>query len=261
MRVFSYLRVSSKGQVGGEGPDRQRDTIKAWAGSGNRTLVGEFFEAGVSGTVEGMDRPEFAAMVEAIACRRINGETIDGIVVERMDRVARDLMCQEVLLKHCRENKIKVFSADRGDAVDQASDDGDPSRILIRQIFGALAQWEKSQIVLKLKKAREAVAAKTGKPCGGGVKYGSSPAEKVVLKTLQVFVTPDSDHTLQQVADLLNREGFLTRKGHRWNQQSAQKILKVAGVWKRKNPVDYRLRNFKGKQKVGQEFKGGFSHV
>lgn len=249
MRLFSYLRVSSKGQVGGEGPDRQRDTIKAWAGSGNRTLVGEFFEAGVSGTVEGMDRPEFAAMVEAIVCRRINGETIDGIVVERMDRLARDLMVQEVLLKQCRKNKIAVFSADRGDTVDQASDDGDPARVLIRQVMGAVSQFDKSQTVLKLRKAREAIAARTGRPCGGGIPYGSNAQEKVVLQTLRVFVQPD--HTLRQVADLLNREGLKTRRGFSWTEQSAQKVMRVAGVWVRKDLSGYRLRNLGNARMVG----------
>lgn len=250
MRLFSYIRVSSKGQISGEGPDRQRDTIEAWARiPPAHALVGEFFEA-VSGTVEGMGRPEFSAMVEAIVCRRINGETIDGIVVERLDRLARDLMVQEVLLKQCRENKIKVFSADRGDTVDQASDEGDPTRTLIRQVMGALAQWDKSQTVLKLRKAREAIAAKTGKPCGGGTPYGATPQEQVVLKMLKVFVTPD--HTLKQVARMLNFEGFKTRGGFSWTEHSALKVMKVAGVWVRKNPVNYRLRNLGSARMMGE---------
>lgn len=248
MKLFSYIRVSGKGQISGEGPDRQRDTIKSWAGK-TIDICGEFFEAGVSGTVDGMDRPEFAAMVEAVVCRRINGELIDGIVVERMDRLARDLMVQEVLLKQCRENKIKVFSADRGDTVDQASDDGDPTRTLIRQVMGALAQWEKSQTVLKLRKAREAIAAKTGKPCGGGIPYGANPQEQVVLKLLKYFVQPDN--TLRQVANLLNQEGFRTRKNRLWDEKSALKVMKVAGVWTRKNPVNYRLTNLGDKRMVG----------
>ena len=252
MKLYSYIRVSGRGQVNGEGPDRQRDTINAWAGSKNHVL-GEFFEAGVSGTVEGMDRPEFASMVEKILCMRLNGIEIDGIVVERMDRLARDLMVQEMLLKQCRENSIKVFSADRGDEVDQASDDGDPTRTLIRQVMGALAQWEKSQTVLKLKKARDAIRARTGR-CGGGVKYGATPQEKVILKHLQLFVQPDS--TLQSVTDMLNNEGYKTRRGQPWNIQTTLKLMKIAGVWTRKDPNGYRLKNFGDKRKVGQQTLG-----
>src|SRR5688572_16574924 len=139
VKAFFYIRVSGRGQVGGEGPDRQRESCQGFCDAQGIERQGEFFEAGVSGTVEGMDRPEFSAMVEAIQCRRLNGQDIDGIVVERMDRLARDLMVQEVLLKQCRENKIKVFAADRGELVDLASDDGDPTRTLIRQVMGALA--------------------------------------------------------------------------------------------------------------------------
>ena len=249
MKVFSYIRVSGKGQKNGEGPERQRDSIKTWAA--NQTLIGEFSEV-ISGTIDGMDRPEFAAMIEAITCRRLNGEDIDGIVVERMDRLARDLMVQEVLLKQCRENNIKVFSSDRGDTVDQASDDGDPTRTLIRQVMGALAQWEKSQTVLKLRKARQAIKARTGH-CEGAKPYGNTPVEVCLLKTLKVFVQPD--HTLRQVANMLNMHGFRTRSGGEFSEMAAYRVMKSAGVWTRKDPVAYRLKNF-GEHRLNNPTKG-----
>jgi DNA invertase Pin-like site-specific DNA recombinase len=251
MRIFSYIRVSGKGQVGGEGPDRQRDTMRTWASNQAVSLLGEFFEAGVSGTVDGMDRPEFAAMIESIVCRRLNGENIAGIVVERMDRLARDLMVQEVLLKQCRENNIKVFAADRGDSIDIAADDGDPTRKLIRQVMGALSEWEKSQTVLKLRKARQAIKSKTGK-CEGAKSYGEvDPKERVLLLTVRTLVTPETRAI--DVARLLNREGFRTRHGNEFSELSAWRIMRTAGVpCTRKNP----LLNFGDKRKIGQKNVG-----
>ena len=41
------------------------------------------------------------------------------------------------------------------DGADLTSADGDPTRTLIRQVLGAVAQFEKSVIVLKLRAARE----------------------------------------------------------------------------------------------------------
>jgi DNA invertase Pin-like site-specific DNA recombinase len=235
--VFSYIRVSGKGQIGGEGPDRQRESISGFC-SGKALLMGEYFEAGVSGTVEGMDRPKFSELIEAIECRRENGEQIDGIVVERLDRIARDLMVQEVLLAECRKRNIAVFSAD-GDWSDIASNAGDPTRKLIRQVMGAVAEFAKSETVLKLSKARAAVKLRTGR-CEGRKPYGVTPEEQAILKVLQIFVRPE--HTMREVAGILNAEGFRTRAGTEWNEKSAIGIVKVAGVYHRKDP-SYRIKN------------------
>lgn len=247
MKLFSYIRVSGRGQLSGEGPDRQRESIRTWAV--NHKIIGEFFEAGVSGTIEGIDRPEFANMVEAIINRRLNGEEIDGIVVERLDRLARDLMVQEMLLKLCRENNIKVFAADQSDGIDIASDGGDPTRKLIRQVIGALAEWEKSQLVLKLKKARDAIKARTGY-CGGSKPYGNTPEEVVILRLLKTVVSPDS--TCAEVAEQLNLHGLTTRFGTKFSPRAAWRMMKVAGVWTAKDPVGYRLKNLGDKRKVGE---------
>jgi DNA invertase Pin-like site-specific DNA recombinase len=241
MKVYSYIRVSGKGQVGGEGPDRQRESISAFC-AGKAQLIGEFFEAGVSGTVEGMDRPKFSEMIEAIENRRLNGEEINGIVVERLDRIARDLMVQEMLLSECRKRAISVYSAD-SDWSDIASDAGDPTRKLIRQVLGAVAEFDKSQTVLKLRKARQAVKNRLGR-CEGRKPYGVTPEEQAILKVLQIFVRPE--HTIQEVADILNQEGLRTRFGTEWNRKSAFRIMKVAGVWTRKDQTEQRLKNLKG---------------
>jgi DNA invertase Pin-like site-specific DNA recombinase len=190
----------------------------------------------------GMDRPKFAEMIESIECRRLNGEQIDGIVVERLDRIARDLMVQEMLLSECRKRAISVYSADN-DWSDIASDSIDPTRTLIRQVLGALSQWEKSQTVLKLRKARQAVKRKTGR-CEGRKPYGVTPEEQAILKVLQIFVRPE--HTIQEVADIWNQEGLRTRFGTEWNRKSAFRIMKVAGVWTRKDQTEQRLKNLKG---------------
>ncbi|RYF90983.1 MAG: resolvase, partial [Chitinophagaceae bacterium] len=38
MRAFSYLRVSSRGQVDGDGFDRQREKINQWAKNNGATV-------------------------------------------------------------------------------------------------------------------------------------------------------------------------------------------------------------------------------
>jgi DNA invertase Pin-like site-specific DNA recombinase len=181
MRAIGYIRVSGKSQVDGDGPDRQRIAIESFCDDNEVELQSTRFEQAVSGTVEGMDRPEFASMVEHI---EINPE-VQCIVVERLDRLARDLMVQELLLRECRTRGIKVFAVDQGRLDDMADDGGDPTRVLIRQVMGAIAQWEKSQIVKKLGSARARKKEKTGR-CEGRYRFGEGKdlQEKKILHSI-----------------------------------------------------------------------------
>lgn len=214
MNLFSYIRVSGKGQVAKEGPDRQREAIVDFAIKAKATLRGEFFDKAVSGTIDGLDRPAFKELLEAIESRRLNGEEIDGIVVERADRLARDLIVGELLLKECRERNIKVFSADRGETVDLASDDVDPTRVLIRQLMSAMAQWEKSNLVRRLRKAREAVKLRTGR-CGGRAPIGVDKREQLMLEFLRGVYSPELSY--RQLTALVSDAGFCNRAGNDYN--------------------------------------------
>jgi DNA invertase Pin-like site-specific DNA recombinase len=55
----------------------------------------------------------------------------------------------------------------------------DPTRILMRQLMGAVAQYGKSQIVLKLRGARMRMRAKEGR-CEGRKPYGFLDGEGAV---------------------------------------------------------------------------------
>lgn len=232
MKVYQYIRVSGKAQVDKDGPDRQRQAVSEFITLNKLVFAGEFFEQGVSGTVEGMDRPQFSEMIAYCETRDVK-----AIVVERLDRLARDLMVQEIMLAECRKAGISVFSVDQGKAEDIASNGADPTRILIRQIMGALAQWEKSVIVKKLKAARDRKKAETGR-CEGTIPYGTSPSERAILMFVEGMLPPDyvptickpgvrtPDGTLSfgGVAKLLNDAGFQTRKGTDWNRRTVRSI-------------------------------------
>lgn len=222
MNIVSYIRVSGRGQLNGDGPDRQRDSVIAFARANKLLHTGEFFEQGVSGTVEGLSRPAFSDMLEKIegAQGTINAK-IEAIVVERMDRLARDLMVQEMLLKECRERGIKVFAADVG-LVDQATNDGDPTRKLIRQVLGAVAEFAKSELVLKLRKARIRVKATTGR-CEGPKPHGFYQGENDI-KSIVLDMARTSKPS--EIAARLNVLGFKTRTKQDWCRQSVTRVVK-----------------------------------
>ena len=58
-------------------------------------------------------------------------------------------------------------------------DDG-PTAVMIRQILGAVSQFEKAMLVAKLRGARERKKAVTGK-CGGRKSYAERDAAMVAL--------------------------------------------------------------------------------
>lgn len=216
MKVVGYTRVSSKGQVDGDGPTRQSEAIRKFCGDHNLKLVTLFHEE-ISGTTE--LREEFSRMIEFIE----DVKDIDAVAVERMDRLARDLMVSEFLLKELRTRKIKLFAVDQGVLIDLASDDGDPTRKLIRQILAALSEWEKSQLVLKLRLARERKTRLTGwQP--GTRPFGDTPAELRTLNIIKNFLSRGM--TQDRIAQLLNEAGLPTRFGKKWSQQKLSEMLK-----------------------------------
>lgn len=226
MQILGYIRVSGRSQIEGDGPERQRETILAFCKQNGLEFKGEFFEKAVSGTVEGMGRPEFTEMLF-----RAEEGKIDAIVVERMDRLARDLMVSEIMLAECRKKNIKVFSADQGALIDMASDGGDPTRILIRQIMGALAQWEKAQLVKKLSIARARKRAKFGK-CEGRQPKNLSERELAVLKFLSGV---QGGMSLAGMAQMLNDSGIPPfRQEENWSKQKVARLIEHAkkkGQW------------------------------
>lgn len=225
MNTFAYIRVSGKGQVDGDGYDRQAEKINAFCNLHNLDSYGVHYEAAVSGTVEAMSRPAFLKMLEQIDASNKTEHPIQAIVVERMDRLARDLMVSEFLLRECRERGIKVFSADQGQLLDMASNDVDPTRILIRQLMAALAQWEKSMLVMKLRIARDH-KRETGARVEGVKPYGTMPGEASILELAYNLYQSGSGPS--RVADYLNQGGFKTRGGKPWDRKTAYHILKIA---------------------------------
>jgi DNA invertase Pin-like site-specific DNA recombinase len=213
MNICGYLRVSGKGQIDGDGQDRQQDSILAFCAKNNLPSPLFFFEAGVSGTVEALDRPQFAAMLEAKP---------DCIIVERMDRLARDLMVSEFLLRECRQRHIPVYAADQGDLRNIAEDGGDPTRVLLRQILGAVAEWEKSALVMKLRKARDRKRLETGH-CEGPIPFGVTAEEKLAQEEMRMARAQGASFT--RIAQVANQLGRRRRDGKSWTKGSVYQVI------------------------------------
>lgn len=222
VKAVSYLRVSGRGQLRGDGFPRQRDTIKGYAKSSGIELVDEYRDEGVSGTKELEDREGLAALLD-----RLESNGVRLVLVEKADRLARDLMVSEVILGQFRDLGVKVVAAESG--TDLTVSDDDPTRKLIRQVLGAVAEFEKSITVAKLAAAR-ARKRKTEGRCEGVKPFGHFEGEPETLDRIrQLRRKPRGGNrrTFADVAAKLNTEGLATRSGKPWNRGTVHAICRA----------------------------------
>lgn len=219
--AVSYLRVSGRGQVGGDGFPRQRIAVATFAAAKGIDVVQEFRDEGVSGTLGLADRPGLTALLEAATATGI-----DTVLIERADRLARDLVEGELILRTFREQGIRVFEAEGGTDLTNGSDDGNPTGVLIRQVLAAVAQFEKSGLVAKLRAARDRVRRQRGR-CEGPPAYGARETEAAGLKRLLELAADPSGNrrSLAEIAAALNGERVPTRSGRPWARSTVQTLL------------------------------------
>ena len=211
-KALAYLRVSGKGQIEGDGFTRQLKSVREYAAAHDIKIVKVFREEGVSGTVENMDRP---AWRDLMATLHSNG--VRTILIERLDRLARDLMVQEAAIADLRKNGFTLISAAEPDLMAN-----DPTRVLMRQLLGAVAQYDKSQIVAKLRGARMRKRAKEGR-CEGRKAYGYFEGEQTVIGRMKEL--RESGMGFDRIAGQLNTEGLKPRTGERWHGLVVNRIL------------------------------------
>jgi DNA invertase Pin-like site-specific DNA recombinase len=220
-KAVSYLRVSGKGQVDGDGFPRQRAAIARFAKAAKYDIVDEFVDGGVSGTKDLESRPGLAALLD-----RIESNGVKVVIVERADRLARDLMVSEVILDQLTQAGAKVLTAD---GADLSSAEDDPTRTLIRQVLSAVAQFDKSVTVLKLRAARERLRRK-GHRVEGRKPYGFRPDEKATMDYMRTLRGKPRGERLSfdGIAKQLNTEGKTTRYGKPWSRAAVFQVLSRA---------------------------------
>jgi DNA invertase Pin-like site-specific DNA recombinase len=217
-KAFAYLRVSGLGQVDGDGFPRQRHAIARYARANRITLVDEFMEEGVSGCTDWDAREGLAALLD-----RLDANGVRLVLVERADRVARDLMVSEVLLNQFRERGVAVVECEGGQELTVA--DQEPTRILIRQVLAAVSQFERSCLVRKLRAARDRKRPEHRR-CEGPLGFGAGPAKPAEAATVARMRALKAERvSLSMIAATLNAEGLPTRQGRKWSKQSVAHVL------------------------------------
>jgi DNA invertase Pin-like site-specific DNA recombinase len=216
MKAYGYLRVSGKAQVEGDGFVRQEQAIRQYAGAHGYTIESVFREEGVSGTKDMESRPALLELLETVK------ETGGTVIIEKLDRLARDLMVSESILADFQRKGVTVVSVAEPDLCSS-----EPTRILMRQMMSAFAQYEKSMIVAKLRGARQRTKAKTGR-CEGVKPYGTLADEQAVLS--RICALHAGGRTLMAISEALNAEGIMPRRGAKWYPSSVRNVILREGT-------------------------------
>ena len=217
MKAVAYMRTSSATNVGEDKDSlpRQRAAIDGYAKAAGYVISESdwFYDPAVKGADAIDARPGFADMLA-----RIQGNGVRVIIVETANRFARDLMVQEVGFDMLKRQGIALIAADSPAAF---LDDG-PTSTLIRQILGAVAQFEKANLVAKLKAARMRKRQKTGK-CGGR----KSLAE---LRPDHVAAAKRSRGSLREISATLAAAGHVTPSGKAYAASAIKSMLNQKGM-------------------------------
>jgi DNA invertase Pin-like site-specific DNA recombinase len=217
-KAVAYLRVSGAGQVQGDGFARQRAAIERFAGVARLELVEEFRDEGISGTRELQNRPGLARVLD-----RVESNGVKVVIVERADRLARDLLVSEVILAQFRNAGVRVLTSDGA----ELTADDDPTRRLIRQVLGAVSEFDKSVTVLKLRAARDRIRSRTGR-CEGRKPFGDRPGEAdaiAMMRQLRRKTPKAMRRSYQAIADELNAQSIPSRTGRPWAAATVRGIL------------------------------------
>ena len=216
--AVGYLRVSSANQASRDGFRRQKATIRNFAkSSGYR--VNSWYQESFTGTEA--DRPVLAQMLEELLATGVS-----VVLVESLDRLARDLLVQHQILALFFRKGIAIVNASTGQDVSEAME-RDPMLKALVQIQGVFAELEKNLLVRKLRKARENIRKEKG-VCEGRKPYGHHPGEGEILRRMkQLRRKPRGKPRLgpYQIAGALNQEGYRTRSGKQWHGVTVRRIL------------------------------------
>lgn len=209
---FGYARVSTKDQVlHGLGLDVQEQFLR------EAQCSKIFSDKGVSGTLD--DRPGLASALAEV-------QQGDTLLVPRLDRLARDLIVQEQIFRDLQKRGVKIESLAEPDLCSN-----DPTRVLLRQMLGAIAEYERSLICRRLKGGRVR-KHQDGGYAGGAPPYGYNAidgqlvvneAEAEVVRL--IFGKHKGKDPCSKIASYLNTRGAKTKRGGKWYASTIKAII------------------------------------
>jgi DNA invertase Pin-like site-specific DNA recombinase len=217
-KAVAYLRTSSKANVGADkdSDKRQRAAIESYARAAGYEIVDTYYDAAVSGADPVDDRPGFAEMLE-----RLLSNGARTILVESPDRFARDLMVQLAGHDMLNAKRVTLIAASAPTFFLEDTQ----TAVLVRQVLGAVAQFEKATTVAKLAAARKRKRLANGKCEGRKGLAETNPDAVALVKRLARRKPKGGKMSLREVSAEMAAQGFLNERGKPFNPKSVAVML------------------------------------
>lgn len=205
-KVIAYIRVSTTKQLDGQGPAQQRANICAYAAV-HGLQIDEWRTDDETGTSEEREH------IQSIIAEAKAG-TVGMVIFDRMDRLGRRLLVCESLYQQLIATGVQVTCV-------QHMIDNSPIGALVRQVMGAIAEYQRSEWLTRMATCRRQSTANKGTYAGGRTAYGYramgdgklEPETKEAGMVKRVFELRSQGYNLSETAAKLAEEGYTTRKG------------------------------------------------
>jgi DNA invertase Pin-like site-specific DNA recombinase len=164
----------------------------------------------------------------ATALTRLEAGEAEILLLYRLDRLARDLILQETTIERLKASGVRVVSVTEPEV-----DSDDHTRVLVRQVLGAIGQYERALIRSRMSAGRAAKKA-AGGYAGGRPPFGWRADRGVLIEdedaqaTVQFIVAGRSASpplSYRELCDRLAAEGHKPPGGReRWHPIAVQRI-------------------------------------
>ncbi|MBP3951166.1 recombinase family protein [Bacillus suaedae] len=238
MSCAIYVRVSTEEQVKeGFSIAAQIERLRAFATSQGWNVTHEYKEEGWS--AKNIKRPQLQKMLQDMKNKEFN-----VILVYKLDRLTRSVIDLYTLLKEFEDNAVAFRSAT------EVYDTSTAMGRLFVTLVAALAQWEREQLVERVKVGLEQMVDEGKKP-GAQVLYGYrfdvdfnceiiEEEAEIVRWMFQLYA---DGYGYRAIADKLNERGIgPQRTAGKWGDSSVRLILKndmYIGVFRYGDKVRY----------------------
>lgn len=198
-----YGRVSTDDQA--LSPEGQQGRCADYAERNGLSVVGCYFDHGVSGAAPLDARPELMAAIDALPEGGV-------LLVAKRDRLARDTMAAAMIERLVERKGARI------EAADGVGNGDSPEALLMRRMVDAFAEYERAIIRARIKaalKVKKDRGERLGRPRYGyrvedGELMPYEPEQRVLRLVAELR---GRGWTLARVVDELKAQGFRNSKG------------------------------------------------
>jgi DNA invertase Pin-like site-specific DNA recombinase len=196
---------------------RQRAAVEGFAARRGYEILGDFYDAAVSGAEAIEDRPGFAALLD-----RIENNGVRTVIVEDVSRFAREMKAHILGIALLRERGVRLLSAVDGQVLTEDTDEMTEGMVTIMAVF---AQIEKKRLVKKLRAARDRKSAKRGRRIEGRKGYAETHPD--LVRMIKGFRHGNRKEwlSLRSISARLTNAGYATAKGTRFSAAQVRRLL------------------------------------